>query len=90
MIIHNTANDVTVAAHAIKVALNIKFTRAKERHASAMGFKSSNHLLAQLKNQAVQQPFNSYIEILTREAKMHHQIIISDAVAEHLRNELGA
>ncbi|MFT5997512.1 MAG: hypothetical protein ACI9RV_003123, partial [Glaciecola sp.] len=42
MITHNDISDLTVAAHAIKSLLDIKFTRAKERHAIAMGFASSN------------------------------------------------
>jgi hypothetical protein len=43
MITHNSSDDLTIAAHTIKSMLDIKFSRAKEIHAKAMGFDSSNH-----------------------------------------------
>jgi hypothetical protein len=78
MITHNDISDLTVAAHAIKSLLDIKFTRAKERHAIAMGFASSNHLLAELKQRTVQREFALYIEVLKAEALAKHQINIDD------------
>jgi hypothetical protein len=88
MITHNDISDLTVAAHAIKSLLNIKFTRAKERHASAMGYASSNHLLAELKLRPVDREFESYIEVLKKEALANHQIKIDDSLVERLRYEL--
>lgn len=43
-IINESNADFTVDAHRIKALLNIKFSRAKEMHAQAMGFDSSNYL----------------------------------------------
>jgi hypothetical protein len=88
MISHADVSDVTVAAHTIKSILNIKFTRAKERHARAMGFDSSNHLLAALKEGAVEREFDVYIEILKKEALANHQIVINDELEKLLRYEL--
>ncbi|MFT6270544.1 MAG: hypothetical protein ACJAVV_003383 [Alphaproteobacteria bacterium] len=88
MITHNDISDLTVAAHAIKSLLDIKFTRAKERHAIAMGYASSNHLLAELKEHPIQREFDLYIDVLRTEALTKHQIKIDDALVERLRVEL--
>ena len=88
MIIHSDVTDLSVAAHAIKSLLNIKFTRAKERHASAMGFASSNHLLSEVKTRPIEREFKLYIEVLKKEAKEQHQINIDDKLIERLRFEL--
>lgn len=88
MIIHNDTADLTIAAHIIKSMLDIKFTRAKERHASAMGHASSNHLLTKLKTQAVECNFEQYISVLKAEAFSNHQINLSDEIIERIRIEL--
>jgi hypothetical protein len=88
MITHSDASDLSVAAHTIKSLLNIKFTRAKERHASAMGYASSNHLLAALKEHPVERAFAEYIEVLKKVAAANHQIVIDDELVERLRYEL--
>lgn len=88
MITHSDISDLSVAAHTIKSLLNIKFTRAKERHASAMGFASSNHLLTALKEGPVEREFSAYIEILKKEALANHQITIDDELVKRLRYEL--
>lgn len=88
MITHNGVSDLSVAAHAIKSLLNIKFTRAKERHASAMGFASSNHLLGALKEGPVVREFDLYIEVLKSEALSNHQINVDEELVERLRYEL--
>lgn len=88
MIVHSTTNDLSIAAHAIKSLLNIKFTRAKERHASAMGFTSSNHLLAELKTNTIEREFDTYIAVLKQEAMATHQIEVNDHLVERLRAEL--
>lgn len=88
MIIHNDIADLSVAAHAIKSVLDIKFTRAKERHAVAMGFASSNHLLAALKEGSVQQEFDAYIKILQGQVLANHQIKMDEELIERLRFEL--
>jgi len=88
MITHNDISDLTVAAHAIKKLLDIKFTRAKERHAAAMGYASSNHLLAKLKEGPIQQEFDVYIDVLKAQALAKHQIKIDDDLVERLRFEL--
>lgn len=89
MITHNNVSDLTIAAHAIKSLLDIKFTRAKERHASAMGHASSNHLLTALKEGPVHQDFDTYIAILKTEALIKHQLKIDDDLIERLRDELN-
>ena len=89
MIIHKDVSDVTVAAHTIKSLLDIKFTRAKERHANAMGFASSNHLLSALKERAINQDFDTYIGILKAEALSKHQLTLNDEIVERLRDELN-
>lgn len=89
MISHNDISDLTIAAHVIKSVLDIKFTRAKERHACAMGYTSSNHLLSELKNGPISREFDVYIEVLKSEALSKHQIKIDDDVIERLRDELS-
>lgn len=88
MITHNSSDDLTIAAHTIKSMLDIKFSRAKEIHAKAMGFDSSNHLLTELKTKTLEKDFEEYLTILKQHALKNHQIKIDDNVAERLRFEL--
>lgn len=89
-IIQQSVSDLTVSAHAIKAILGIKLTRAGQRHASAMGYSSANHLIAAVKESAVERDFNQYLEILTTEIFANHQITITDELAARLRLELTA
>lgn len=88
MITHSNEEDLSIAAHTIKSLLNVKLSRAKEIHAKAMGFDSSNQLLAALKNNAIEQDFEQYILILKKEALATHHISIDDKLVERLRYEL--
>jgi hypothetical protein len=88
MINHSNAGDLTIAAHTIKSLLNIKFSRAKEIHAKAMGFDSSNHLLAELKSNPIERDIDQYLLILKKEALATHQISIDDNLVERLRYQL--
>ncbi len=88
LIVHQNTADLTVAAHSIKSLLNIKFTRAKERHARAMGFASSDHLLADLKVHEVERDFALYMSVLKAEALANHQIVIDDDLTERLKEAL--
>lgn len=88
MITHNNSEDLTIAAHTIKSMLDIKFSRAKEIHAKAMGFDSSNHLLIELKTKTLEKDFDEYLEILKKHALTTHQIKIDDNLVERLRYEL--
>ena len=88
MITHSNAGDLTVNAHAIKSLLNIKFSRAKEIHAKAMGFTSSNHVLAELKTNPIETDFEQYITVLKKEALAIHQLAIDDELTERLRYQL--
>ena len=88
LIVHQNTADITVAAHSIKSLLQIKFTRAKERHARAMGFTSSNHLLAEVKIRTIERPFDEYISILKAEAIANHQLKIDDDLTARLQEAL--
>ena len=85
---HTDNADLTIAGHAVKAILDVKFSRAKERHASAMGFVSSNHLLAALKNAPIERDFEQYIDVLKAEALEKHQVKLSEKQIERLRREL--
>lgn len=88
MITHGNAGDLTISAHTIKSMLDIKFSRAKEIHAKAMGFNSSNHLLTELKTKPLERDFEEYVLVLKKEALTNHQISIDDDLVERLRYEL--
>ena len=88
IIIHKNVADLTVSAHIIKSILGIKFTRAGQRHASAMGFNSANHLIAAVKANPVEREFEQYITILKTEILANHQISMNDELIERLRVEL--
>lgn len=88
MITHSSSDDLTIAAHTIKSMLDIKFSRAKEMHAKAMGFDSSNHLLTELKIKAIEKDFDEYITILKKHAATTHQLTIDNDLVERLRYEL--
>jgi hypothetical protein len=85
---HADNADLTIAGHAVKSILDVKFSRAKERHASAMGFSSSNHLLAALKEAPIEKGFDEYIQVLKAEALQKHQVVLTDGLIEQLRREL--
>ncbi|GAA0852062.1 hypothetical protein [Aliiglaciecola litoralis] len=85
IIIQKSVNELTVSAHALKSILNIKLTRAGQRHASAMGFKSANHLIEAVKNAPVEREFEQYIKILKQEMAANHQIILNDEMVERLK-----
>lgn len=87
-IIQNSVADLTVSAHIIKSLLGIKLTRAGQRHASAMGFDSANHLISAVKVNPVEREFEQYITILKSEILANHQISITDDLIERLRVEL--
>lgn len=88
IIVNNTSGDVSICGHALKTVLGIKFSRAGQRHASAMGFKSAHHLLDAVKIGGVSRSFDDYQEILKQEMLTHHQISISDDLLEQLRQSL--
>jgi hypothetical protein len=85
---HASNAELTSAGQAVKAILDIKFSRAKERHAAAMGFASSNHLLAALKVGPIQKEFDQYIEVLRVQAQEKHQISLSAEAIESLRQAL--
>ena len=88
MIIHSNTDDLSIAAHTIKSILDIKFSRANEIHAKAMGFESSNHLMTELKSSTVERDCDEYFENLKKHALVSHQITIDDDLVERLRFEL--
>lgn len=73
-ITHSSVSSLTPAAQAIRDVFNIKLTRAKERHAEAMGFNSYNHLSETVKKSSVNLPYDDYIENLANSLKKHHDI----------------
>lgn len=89
IITHKDPTQLSSSAHLLKTLFNIKFTRAKERHAVAMGFPSSNHLLNQIKLAEVSCDFSVYIGILKADMLKHHQISIDDKQAEALATQLS-
>ena len=88
LIIHKNVADLTVSAHILKSLLGIKFTRAGQRHASAMGYDSANHLIAAVKINSVEREFEQYITILKTEILANHQINLDDDLIARLRVEL--
>jgi len=88
VIVQKSVGDLTVSAHSIKSILGIKLTRAGQRHASAMGFESANHLIAAVKTNPVEREFEQYIAILKTEVMANHQISINDDLIERLRVKL--
>lgn len=86
---NKSTGDLSICAHALKSILGIKFTRAGQRHASAMGFKSANHLLDAVKINSVECGFEQYIGVLKAEMLANHQIILNEDLIERLRVELS-
>lgn len=84
-IIQASNSDLTKAAHALKSILGIKASRAAQRHASAMGYASTNHLIVQVKEGPVEQDFEAYINILRSEMLSQHQITLDSDKIESIR-----
>jgi hypothetical protein len=78
LISHASKGDLSVYAHLLKSVFGIKFTRATQRHASAMGFASPNHLLEALKVHPVEREYEQYIAVLKNEMFAHHQISLTE------------
>lgn len=87
-VVNKSSGDLSVSAHTLKTVLGIKFSRASQRHASAMGFKSVNHLLDALKVQAVERDFDQYVAVLKDEIMSNHQIKINDDLLATLQKAL--
>ncbi|WP_371195563.1 hypothetical protein [Glaciecola sp. SC05] len=87
-VVNKSSGDLSVSAHTLKSLLGIKFSRAGQRHASAMDFKSVNHLLDALKIQAVERDFDQYMAVLKEEIMSNHQITINDDLFAKLQKEL--
>lgn len=75
---HRNVNSLTPAAQAIRDTFGIKLNRAKERHATAMGFNSFNHLSETVKKEAIESPLTDYISTLNNLMMSYHQINISE------------
>lgn len=87
-ITHTNVSQLTAAAHSVKNALNIKLTRAKERHASALGYNSFNHAAAEVKVDEICIHFEEYIKNLQSDVLKHHQIDIDANIVNELRENL--
>jgi len=88
-IINQNSKSVSVCAHAIKSVLGIKFSRANQRHAIAMGFTSANHLLEAVKLNSVSCDLDEYLEVLKKEMLVHHQVPISEGQIKQLQGALS-
>jgi hypothetical protein len=89
-IVQSNSNDLTKAAHTLKSILGVKASRAAQRHASAMGYTSTNHLIVAVKESPVEQDFEVYINVLRSELLSHHQISLNSVMIESLRDHLTA
>jgi hypothetical protein len=88
LIVQSSNSELTKAAHTLKTILGIKASRAAQRHASAMGYPSANHLIVAVKADSVEQDFDTYINILKSELMSNHQIELNDAMIGGLRESL--
>jgi hypothetical protein len=89
-IVQSSSSDLTKAAHTLKSVLGIKASRAAQRHASAMGYPSTNHLIVAVKERPIEQDFDVYISALTSELFSHHQISLNEDMITSLRARLTA
>jgi hypothetical protein len=90
LIVQTSNSELTKAAHTLKSILGIKASRAAQRHASAMGYPSANHLIEAVKAGSIEQDFDTYLSILKSELISNHQIELNDAMIESLRQSLTA
>ncbi len=72
---HDHRTDLNLINKELKSVLGIKLTRTRERHASAMGFNTQAHLVAEIsaKNK-VSIALNDYFDKLESDLQLHHQI----------------
>lgn len=81
---HGLNTDLNAISHNLSAIISIKLSRAKERHASAMGFNSYNHLLSTIPNGEVEVNTRCYINALRNELLEHHKKNLSDEEAENI------
>ena len=90
MITHDLNTDLTEVCHIVKSQLGIKLTKAKERHAKAMGFNSYNHLNSEVKKGIIEVNSSHYKQAMFQELiANNHQCsyfrveVLSGILSEH-------
>ena len=77
-VIHDGKTDLNKITHSLKDILKIKLTRARERHAAAMGFNSYNHLISSIKKQETTSiAFEIYFNSLSEQLEENHHTILT-------------
>lgn len=87
-IVHKKSTSLTPIAQAIRDVFQIKLTRAKERHAEAMGFNTFNHLSEAVKASDVKIGLDEYTIALADSILKNHDIVITDNQKEILEERL--
>lgn len=84
--IHDRFTDLNYITKSLKDILNIKLSRVRERHASAMGFNSYNHLVAEInENKEIRTPFDTYLLKLNESINKHHQLSLTPELIEKIK-----
>ena len=75
----NRSTDLNSLLSEIKTILGIKLSRAKERHATAMGLNSYNHLIGKIKREGeVITDLSSYIDLAKNQMFSVHDVSLTE------------
>ena len=83
--IQDLNTDLNRVTKALKDILNIKLSRVRERHASAMGFNSYNHLVADInQNETARVSLDTYFSKLDEEMRQHHHFTLTPTMKDKI------
>ncbi|GIC77163.1 hypothetical protein [Moritella sp. F3] len=86
----NRSTDLNSLLSEIKAILGIKLSRAKERHATAMGLNSYNHLIGKIKREGeVSTELSSYIDLAKNQMFSVHDVSLTEEQIISLTIVLG-
>lgn len=85
---HRKLSSLTPVAQLLRDIFSIKLSRAKERHAEAMGFNSFNHLSETVKMGPVECDFDDYIANLNIVMEKNHKLTNTLEKKDEIKNNL--
>lgn len=87
---HDPSTDLNLVTKTLKDILGIKLSRVRERHATAMGFNSYNHLISALnENREIKLPVETYLATLDTELAQHHHLNLTPELIAKITNALS-
>jgi hypothetical protein len=87
---HDRSTDLNLVTKNLKDLLGIKLSRVRERHATAMGFNSYNHLISAInEKREIKLPVETYLDTLNTDLAQHHHLKLTPELIAKITNALS-